>query len=205
MRNITVSFLPGYLFSVVAVALAVVFSLFLYDIPKEGNHTFYGYHFGLVSVIFLIVMFGIEIVFSLGRYSLFLQTGINLIIIVLYVWLNMSLLYSKHYTGEIETVDFQKNLYINRLEERVHYAMDRTEDKDLLKRMTRLAERIHYQDPHSRPSAGSLEDEISDAAMDLVKSVENKEWERAGEIISEMDNLLAERERIVRYSKHETR
>ena len=201
IRNFDKSFMVGFLFSVLALVLTAVVTIRLYDIPEGADHTFFGLHITILGILYLLLTFGINILFTSKQFNAYVEAALDLILVVLYIWPSFTVVFAKQHVASIQSNDYQKNQYIKWLEFTVQTAADQSPDQEVKKRLRKLAEDVHFQDPQSDPALQSVENKLADAADALLAAVQANQPGEVDRITREMKLMLSERARLVKLMK----
>lgn len=192
----TATFWIAYAFTVIAFALQIGTWSAVFKADDTLKSKFLGIpiiHIGIVYLAFQLIAFAVFMVFPL------IPSWITVIACALILGISTICLISSDVTrDEINRVEEkvnQKVFYIRELQADVEILAEQEQNPEIKTSLTRLAEKIRYSDPMSNVALADLEARIREKVTAL-RTTDHKL-----EIITELDLLLAERNRKAKILK----
>lgn len=192
----TATFWIAYAFTVIAFALQIGTWSAVFKADDTLKSKFLGIpiiHIGIVYLAFQLIAFAVFMVFPL------IPSWITVIVCALILGISTICLISSDVTrDEINRVEEkvnQKVFYIRELQADVEILAEQEQNPEIKTSLTRLAEKIRYSDPMSNVALADLEARIREKVTAL-RTTDHKL-----EIITELDLLLAERNRKAKILK----
>ena len=192
----TATFWIAYAFTVIAFALQIGTWSAVFKADDTLKSKFLGIpiiHIGIVYLAFQLIAFAVFMVFPL------IPSWITVIACALILGISAICLLSadvaKDEINRVEKKINQKVFYIRELQADVEILAEQEQNPEIKTSLTRLAEKIRYSDPMSNVALADLEARIREKVTAL-RTTDHKL-----EIITELDLLLAERNRKAKILK----
>ena len=197
------NFIIGFIFSILAMAATVLVTIMVTNNKSGADYSFYGIHVMALSALYLILTFVVNLRCVLSHFNIFAEIAFDLILIIGYILGIAFIVSARQHTEAIDRYDHRKNQFIKWLEFTVKTAEDQAADGETKKRLEKLAEDIHYQDPHSNNNLQQIEIRLEDTANKLLEAVQSGQMqpEKISLICDDMSGLLSERSRLVLMGK----
>lgn len=192
----TITFWIAYAFTVVAFALQIGIWIAAFKAAETLKSKFLGVpiiYVGIVYLVLQLIAFAVFMIFPL------IPSWIVVIACALVLGISAICLISadavRDEINRVEEKVNQKVFYIRELQADVEIMAEQEQNLETKISLTKLAEKIRYGDPMSSEALADLEERISEKVTAL-KTANNK-----SEIITELDLLLAERNRKAKILK----
>lgn len=197
------NFIIGFIFSILAMAATVLVTIMITNNKSGTDYSFYGIHIMILSALYLILTFVVNLRCVLIHFSVFAEVAFDLILMIGYIMGIAFIVSARQHTEAIDRHDHKKNQFIRWLEFMVESAQDQTSDEEIQKRLEKLAQEIHYQDPQSNYNLQPIENRLEDTANNLLETARSRQMEKEEvyRICDEMTRLLSERRRLVLMGK----
>ena len=197
------NFIIGFIFSILAMAATGLVTIMITNNKSGTDYSFYGIHIIILSALYLILTFAVNLRCVLIHYNVFAEIAFDLILIIGYIMGIAFIVSARQHTEAIDRHDHQKNQFIKWLEFTVKSAQDQTADGEIQKRLEKLAQEIHYQDPQSNYNLQPIENRLEDTANNLLETARSRQMEKEEvfRMCDEMTRLLSERRRLVLMGK----
>lgn len=192
----TITFWIAYAFTVVAFVLQIGIWNVAFKKAETLKSKFFGVpiiYVGIVYLVLQLIAFAVFMIFPL------IPSWIVIIACALVLGISVICLISadiaRDEINRVEKKVNQKVFYIRELQADVKIMAEQEQNLETKISLTKLAEKIRYSDPMSSEALADLEERISEKVTAL-KTANNK-----SEIITELDLLLAERNRKAKILK----
>ena len=191
--NMTATFWVAYAFTVLSftsLACAIVFN------NNNKDSVIYGFSIYAVNIAYLalqIIVGSIFIVFSAISAKITIVTEVVLLSAFLVIVL--FLLLGKGNGQKLDADTKDKVLFMKLLSNDVAVLMDKTTDTTILSRLEDLKDAIESSDPMSHTSLALVDQKISNKIANLSDIVSANDAVKVGEVIDEIEQMLAERNR----------
>lgn len=198
----TSSFITAYVFTIGFGLLNVVIlflSRLLEDTTKSIN-----------NILFLLIPEVIAFLFSLGFSLKILILRPETLKLVLFVYISLLIVYLAYFiiiffvvsnTNKVEKHQRKKVNFIRFLVSDLEDAIDATDDKVTKELIEKLRDDVRFSDPMSDESLSGIEDNLSNLVEELKQHCREGKTESAATCVSQMSNLVKERNRKCRILK----
>lgn len=191
--NMTATFWVAYTFTVlsfVSLACVIVFN------NNNKDNVIYGFSIYAVNIAYLVLQIvagSIFVIFSAISVKITIVTEVVLLSVVLVIALFLLLGKTNGQKLAADTKD--KVLFMKLLSNDVAVLMDKTTDTTILSRLEDLKDAIESSDPMSHTSLALVDQKISNKIGSLCDMVSTNNAVKVGEVINEIEQMLAERNR----------
>ena len=189
--NMTVTFWVAYAFSVlsfVSLACVIVFN------GTNKDNVIYGFSIYAVNIAYLvlqIIVGSIFIVFSAISVKITIVTEVVSVFLVIALFLLLGKTNGQKLTDDTK----DKVLFIKLLSNDIAVLIDKTSDTTILSRLEDLKDTIDSSDPMSHTSLALVDQKISNKIANLSDIVSANDTVKVEEVIDEIEQMLAERNR----------
>ncbi len=191
--NMTATFWVAYTFTVlsfVSLACVIVFN------NNNKDNVIYGFSIYAVNIAYLVLQIvagSIFVIFSAISVKITIVTEVVLLSVFLVIAL--FLLLGKGNGQKLDADTKDKVLFMKLLSNDVAVLMDKTTDTTILSRLEDLKDAIESSDPMSHTSLALVDQKISNKIANLSDIVSANDAVKVGEVIDEIEQMLAERNR----------
>lgn len=191
--NMTATFWVAYTFTVlsfVSLACVIVFN------NNNKDNVIYGFSIYAVNIAYLVLQIvagSIFIAFSVISVKITIVTEVVLLSVFLVIAL--FLLLGKGNGQQLGADTKDKVLFMKLLSNDIAVLMDKTTDAAILARLEDLKDTIDSSDPMSHTSLALVNQKISNKIANLSDIVSSNDAIKVGEVINEIEQMLAERNR----------
>lgn len=195
LPNMTATFWTAYLFTVLSFVLLVG----NYILPLHGKsdkEKFYSLPLLIVSITYWFVQIlvgGILILFS--AVSVKVAVVLEVVLLAVYLIVAIFLLLGKRNIQNLDVSTKDRIVFMQLLSNDVAAMIAKTTDVAIRSRLEELKDAIQSSDPMSHTSLALVDQKISNKIADLSDLVKNNDVVRVGNMIDEVEQVLADRNR----------
>ena len=191
--NMTATFWTAYVFTVLSF-MCLAGAMIFYSI--NNDNVIYGVSIYIVSIAYLIsqiVVGNILIIFSAIPVKVTIITEVILFSVFLVV--ELFLLLGKNNTQKLSEKTKDKVLFMKLLSNDIAVLIDKTSNLSILERLEDLKDAIDSSDPMSHTSLALVDQKMSNKVVSLSEHVSANDVIKVGNVIDEIEQMLAERNR----------
>lgn len=191
----TATFWTAYLFTV----LSFVLLAGNYVIPLHGKSDkkqFYSLPVLIVSIIYWIAQILVGSIFVIfSAVSVKIAVVLEVVLLAIYLIIALFLLLGRRGIQNLDVDTKDKIVFMQLLSNDVEAIIDKSNDAAIKSRLEELKDAIQSSDPMSHTSLALVDQKISNRIADLADSASDNDTVRVGNMIDEIEQILAERNR----------
>ena len=194
--NMTATFWTAYVFTVLSF-MCLAGAMIFYSI--NNDNVIYGVSIYIVSIAYLIsqiVVGNILIIFSAIPVKVTIITEVILFVLLsVFLVIALFLLLGKNNTQKLSEKTKDKVLFMKLLSNDIAVLIDKTSNLSILERLEDLKDAIDSSDPMSHTSLALVDQKMSNKVVSLSEHVSANDVIKVGNVIDEIEQMLAERNR----------